>query len=568
MAGSPKVYKIHPAIGMARLGDAAADAFFIGPEKAGVPHQPEARGGAAAGHYKYGGRVRPQAARFRLFEYDLENGRLVRPRELTVDDPRIERIEWRVQLANRKASFHAFDGLAGDVVSPERGGTLNGPHHAKSLRNPLVGDRASLDITPPARTICGRTAGKVEFRWQRSEPGWPLDPDGKPIIEYLGELRTDEHGNLIVLGGRGVSRGPLSTLKTYANNDGWHDDVADGPVTVSVTVKPGTPAITVGDDGPAWVVGGPPDFAPGVGNVITLYDTLTDVAVRFMDMKRYRGALERLRRLADELHHPRTTLFTYRPDYNAEIRPILRRAYNVRWTFGPARRVHDGLVDPVLGQPAVAGAANPRKAVFDRLRPPLGVAAGAAQNMPKLLDDTNKRGLAVTVTQYALLRQWSEGDFISPSKTLPARLALPDELDRAALENAVGGAFFPGIEVGWQIRHASLFIEPFRIDHHATSTYDGESEQRIRAGHFSRQMALPWQADFYACQFDEGSGWWPGQRPDDVLASADATTTVKWGRPGPWGTVAGFDDMRRNWSRLGFVLADGDVFVERERNDR
>ena len=561
-----KVYKIHPAIGVARLGDAPSDTHYIGPERAGTPHRPEARGGALAGRYKYQGRVRPQAARFRLFEYDLEHGRLVRPRELTVDDPRVERIEWRVELANRKASFHEFAGLAGDVVSPERGGRLDGPHRASQLRNPLVGDRSSLDIAPPARTICGRSAAKVEFRWQRDERGWALDPDGRPIIEYLGELRTDESGHLVVIGGRGVSRGPLSTLKTYANNDGWHDDTSDGPVTVRVTVKPGHDPISVEADGHAWVVVGPPDFAPGVGNVITLYDRLVDVAVRFLDMKRYRGSLDRLRRLAEDLYHPRTTLTTYRPDYNAEIRPILRRAYNVRWTFGPARRFHDDLVDPVLGQQPVPGAPNPRKAVFDRLRPPLGAAAGAAQNMPKLLNDTNARGLALTVTQYALLRRWSDGAFTSPSATLPAKLPLPDELDRAALENCVGGAFFPGIEVGWQIRHAALFIEPFRIDHHATSTYDGESEQRIRAGHFTRQMALPWQADFFACRFDDGSGWWPGQRPDDVLETPDATTTVKWDRPGPWGPVANFDDMRRHWSRLGFVVADGDVFVETERS--
>lgn len=559
-----KVYKIHPAIGVARLGDADSDAYFIGPEKAGVPHKPEARGGAAAGNYKIRGRVRPQAARFRLFEYEVEGDRLVRPKEITIEDPRVVDIVWTVELANRKASFREFGGPAGDVVPQARGGAPGGPHRARPWRNAMVSDRSSLDIVPGPRSVCGRSAGAVEFRWQAGERGWPLDQARRPMIDYLGELRTDDCGRLIVIGGKGAARGPAHTLTTYANNDGWFDDVSDGPVTVTVKVKPDADPIAVGDDGHAWVMVGPPDFAPGVGNVVTLYDTLVDVAVRFLDMRRYRGALGRLRRLAAELHHPGTALHTYVPDYNAEIRPILRRSYNVRWTFGPARRAHDGLVDPVLGQPPAVGGANPRKAVFDRLRPPLGAAA-AGQNMPKLLNDTNTRGLAVTVTQYALLRQWSEGKFIAPSAKLPAKLALPDELDRAALESAVGGAMFPGIEVGWQIRHADLFVEPFRIDHKASSTYAGEDET-IAAGHFSRQMALPWQADFYACKIDEGSGWWPGQRPDDVLISPTATAAVKWDRPGPWGTVAGFDDMRRHWAKLGFVVDEGTAFVETERN--
>lgn len=557
-----KVYKIHPAIGMARLGDGPSEAFFLGPERVGAPHKPEARGGAAAGHYKFRGKIRPQAVRFRLFEYEVEGDRLVRPREVTIDDPRVEDLEWRVELANRKASFHQFAGLSGDVVAASEGGAPGGPRRAKPLRNPRVRDRASLEIAPPARTIGGRTAGQVEFRWQRGEKGWPLDGSGRPIIDYLGELRVDAEGRLIVIGGKGVSRGPVRSLKTYANNDGWFDDVSDGPVTVTVRVKPGEAPITVGDDGHAWVMVGPPDYAPGVGNVITLYDALVDMAVRFMDLRGYRGSVEVLRKLAAELRHPRTTLSAYRPDFNAEIRPILRRAYNARWTFNLGRHVHDSLVDPVLGQ---ADGGSARRAIFGRLRPPLEASATAGQNMPKLRDDTNEPGLALTVTQYALLRRWSEGEFVGPGGLLP-KLAQPDELDRAGLETCVGGAFFPGIEVGWQIRHAGLYVEPFRIDHQATSTYDGEEGRKIRAGHFTRQMALPWQADFYACSIDSGSGWWPGQRPDDVLPGPEATEAVKWDRPGSWGKVASFDDMRKHWSRLGFIVDDGMVFAETERS--
>ena len=44
---------------------------------------------------------------------------------------------------------------------------------------------------------------------------------------------------------------------TFANNDGWHDDMADGPVTAQVTL--GGQALSVE---PAWVVVAPPNYGP------------------------------------------------------------------------------------------------------------------------------------------------------------------------------------------------------------------------------------------------------------------------------------------------------------------
>ncbi len=54
---------------------------------------------------------------------------------------------------------------------------------------------------------------------------------------YLGELKTDEAGRLIVLGGHGKTGSvPGAKITTFANNDGWHDDTADGPVTATVSI--------------------------------------------------------------------------------------------------------------------------------------------------------------------------------------------------------------------------------------------------------------------------------------------------------------------------------------------
>ncbi len=40
----------------------------------------------------------------------------------------------------------------------------------------------------------------------------------------------------------------------------------------------------------------------------------------------------------------------------------------------------------------------------------------------------------------------------------------PHALDRAALENCLGGPFHPGIEMTWVMRSASMWAAPFRLN--------------------------------------------------------------------------------------------------------
>jgi len=62
--------KIHPAIGIARVGNSPSE-FFIGPEIPGVHVRPP------GGYRDAQGRIKRQAARFRLFGYD-KKGKPVR----------------------------------------------------------------------------------------------------------------------------------------------------------------------------------------------------------------------------------------------------------------------------------------------------------------------------------------------------------------------------------------------------------------------------------------------------------------------------------------------------------
>ena len=87
----------------------------------------------------------------------------------------------------------------------------------------------------------------------------------------------------------------------------------------------------------------------------------------------------------------------------------------------------------------------------------------------------------------------------------------PEQLDRAALGACSGGNFFPGIEGGQNLEDTALYGRPFRLD--VTDT------TRVFPGCLTEIMAVPWQADFRAC---DGGVWWPAQRPDMVMTDPHA----------------------------------------------
>jgi L-Lysine epsilon oxidase N-terminal len=62
-------------------------------------------------------------------------------------------------------------------------------------------------------------------------------------------------------------------LDHFANNDGWCDDVSDGPVRALIQLKGITKTIEADS---AWVIVAPADFAPPIENLITLYDIVYD----------------------------------------------------------------------------------------------------------------------------------------------------------------------------------------------------------------------------------------------------------------------------------------------------
>ena len=234
------------------------------------------------------------------------------------------RVEWTVDLVNRKAAL-------GRDASPAQ------------PRNIDIADRNSLIIRgPQPATITGAGQPAREIK------GTFL---GKNV--YLGELRTDGNGRLIVLGGRGNSGSvpPNQPLRNFANNNRWHDDVSDGPVNAIVTL-PGQAPVVVHE--PAWVVVAPPDFAPTVDPIVSLYDIAYQAGID-------KGAL----RPED------------RPSFTRHIKPMIARMVDMRWVddFDEWDRLLP--ID------------------WDVLADPSPSAAAARQEIATLLQEPGPRGLPI-----------------------------------------------------------------------------------------------------------------------------------------------------------------------------
>ncbi len=108
-------------------------------------------------------------------------------------------------------------------------------------------------------------------------------------------------------------------------------------------------------EGGAWAVVAPPRFAPQLVNVVTLYDTMFDVAVRELGMRQ-------------DIYADGTWNRDYRPSWQAEVLPILQRIDRYRWVAAIPRHAH-ALDLAKLGDP------NPRfralrEFYFALVRPP------------------------------------------------------------------------------------------------------------------------------------------------------------------------------------------------------
>lgn len=571
---SRPVYRIHPSMGVARVGD--SDEYYLPPEAAGaLPVNPDGRPFRPRDFRDAGGFLRRQGARFEVYRYDDDNSKGVPVRPGAGG---VERIEWTVHLANKKAAWFEF------IVSAGSRGYA--PDHP--LRNPgVVADaaRQELIIDPGPRTLRG-PGESVEFSRTENPDGYKMTFPREVLqpaqIDSLGGLRTDSQSRLIVLGGYGNSGcivgpdGRPASLEDYANNDGWYDDTADGPVRARLLLSDGS-AVEV--DHPAWVAVAPPRYAPELINIVTLYDTMFDAAVRGMEAR-------------PDIYRAGRWQRDFRPSFADDVLPIIERIRRYPWVSAIPPHAHD-LDIARLGSTDQQWRPL-REFYLSFIRPPDAPNLESSPDhgmplMPMLCGDNcfapgppQSSFLTLTHTQFFYLQQWAEGNFDPEPRPAPAPAAA---LDRAALEQCVGGAFSPGIEVTWISRDTRIYAEPLRIraapDMHPPLSLGQDFSRGLEPGDLTKYMALPWQADFNECSQEEAGSrfayWWPVQRPDYVFVENgdDDMAQVAWvgtdaDQSAPdYLKFADLHLMVERWSRLGFVVntrSERDPrFVEVER---
>jgi hypothetical protein len=512
---------VHPAFGIARVGNSPTD-WYLGPETPGPHPMPP------GGFKDASGRIKPQAARFRLYGLD-SNDQVVA--EVTAADADIE---WTVHLANTKAAWYNFD-IALDI--PQAKGLPAAPLQtappptASLQRNQAITDRDSLRIDPGRRSVSGANAN----------PGG-ADPaarfDGGTFLGVdvpLGELRTDDLGHLLVFGGTGQSGPaiPSAIAITFANNDLWYDDTSDGPVEATVSIDGRDIPVTG-----AWVVVAPPNYAPGIQSVVTMYDVMFEVATS----------------LQPELRPER-------PSFTRMIYPLFERLVQNQWVnAGFFRDYGWGSASDFLAPETLRLLADPsdtqamlRQQVFERFRDPSYTSMEYGTLPPYYGDGvdlpaTNPRQwMAVLPLQYQWLTQWAEGDFVADwpaaGLTFPATLEdlplaeQPDALDRATLDECLGGPFHPGCELTWPMRQTLLYDAPFRLRRQVGAEPDWGPQMTSKIalsedgplyfsgpGDLTRWMAVPWQTDTSSClsrykRDVDGylPAFWPARVPNDVL---------------------------------------------------
>ena len=239
---------------------------------------------------------------------------------------------------------------------------------------------------------------------------------------------------------------------------------------------------------PAWVLTAPPNYAPGVLGLRTLYDLLQDVCLP-------RAAAART------------------PSFRDDVYPILQRLSGLQWVnqgfsvqFGPGAPYDfedPAFVGRLARDPSTGGVdlyAELRRQVLNSFRPPQPLDGnqlpwpwiyGDAMDVPGGPDSPQQNAVHLAQRSTACWRRgrrapsWRTGTRRRPSRATLAEVPVAEQpamLDRAALDHCLADAFHPGCEVTWPMRHVTLYRAPFRIRTRAGASPRPGLRPRARPG--------------------------------------------------------------------------------------
>lgn len=581
--------RIHPGIGVARVGDSKSD-YYVGPEvtEPKLVHFGSTRDDSGA--------IKRQAARFRVYGYDA-NGDVV----AEIQQSENSTIEWSVHVANRKAQWYEFQSA------------LDLPQTASvtvALRNPEVtgAARGALAIDPGPCKIQGLNMNDSSYSMVGNFQGTQV---------YLGELRTDSVGRLLVLPGFGKSASPANkpvyrpeVPTSFNNAAGWYDDIADGPVHAKVVLED-----KVFSADPAWVASAPPNYGQNLVGWRTMDDLMRAV---WTDC----GMLQLPKRV----------------EFQRDVLPVLARLNELQWvnkgffaSFGAGSPFDFSDVE-LLKKLSIAPLsslypdpyAELRRTVYHNFRGTDSVVISDGTNgkavnsqisqWPMMYGDLygetvgageNAASTYLTLPPYFdyVLTCWVNGNFVSDFnpeakncddiEQVPLQ-EQPDMLDRANMHFCLADAFHPGCELTWPMRHASMYRAPYRIRERAEGkaqpSYGSMLDQnKVLAvggplyeqgpGDLTRWMALPWQGDTAFCRSGYDSDYdpfmptyWPARVPNNVLTLSDYNILAdkkqpmelriaafrnrpSWFRQLPSGAVDAMDYMVAHFNEMGILEA-------------
>ena len=508
-------FRIYPSIGIARMGNGPAtkEDVVFSPEvpwknlfdTSIIPHTAE-------------GALKKQAQRFYIYKCDDEGNPIEKISPNDYD------IEWFVEVANKKPFWYDFNNsldLSVDLNGNNKNLSTNfyenkiAPGISASSRNPNIPSEGVEEKGIPnsrKELINGPNFGSVSLANEKMvlEGLFPFPRVGEtsniankmrtvPKKVMLGTIEYDEdnnnpetNGSLIFYSGDGVSASlnPSDLNNDFADNSNWYDDICDGRVTAKLTPKGGGDTITLDcAEAAAWIATAPPDYAPQINPIASLYDLVTGAAPG--------------------------DVATDQESCLSMVLPLFFKFYQMQWVnlsdfLAPSfKEVIDTLIyqgnfhylftNTIEGQEV-------REAIFTLFRNPrydyineaiipakdstsfdaLGIPA-LPEKLPYYVGDginypgSPAQWFAIPPMLYDKMQQWSQGNFTTPptlSEANPANMIelglyyqndfitasndpkkAPLLMTRAVLETLYGGGFHPGVELTWPMRHNQIYAE-------------------------------------------------------------------------------------------------------------
>lgn len=532
----PPKFRIYPSIGIARLGNGPAEQKQV----VFSPEVPWANLFETDNNYRTkDGRIKKQAQRFYIYECD-KNGKPVRQ-----IDPKNYDIEWSAEVANKKPFWYDFNNSLdlpilskNQNLSPNFAKNKLAPGIGAARRNPNVLDmgmhvKGGYDFR---KELVNRPAPvKVSSKTKRAPINglFPFPPKTKGASLLAQSLKTNakdvplgtleyDNGTLIFYAADGTSASlnPSDLNTDFADNSNWYDDICDGRICATITDKKTGKTYQLNDaQSAAWIATAPPDYAPQIQPISTMFDMVTGAANE-----------------------------KFEPEFS-QVFPMLYRLYRMQWVnlgdfLAPSfKEMMDqlqqaGLLKYLFDQTPKPTADKVRKSIFEKFRSPdypydneaiipsnstTGIQNRGSGKDELLLpyypgDGINYPGspaqwFAIPPVLYNQFQKWAAGKFktvdIPASKNLTMddigrvfqqafAQAAKDEskkpllMTRAVLETLYGGGFHPGVELTWPMRHNLMYAENDRVYDHVDKKMGlfGLREIRINAATAAEQEAI------------------------------------------------------------------------------